>query len=173
DRADRFGLSQLYQLRGRIGRSRERAYCYLMVPAPEKLSDEARKRLETLQRHTELGAGFAIASQDLEIRGAGELLGARQSGSIAAIGFDAYTQMLEEAVGELRGEPVVHERDPELSVDLPAFIPDEYVSDTAQRLALYKRLAGALDEDEVTEMLEEMVDCYGPLPEEVDRKGVV
>ncbi|MCP4448421.1 MAG: transcription-repair coupling factor [Myxococcales bacterium] len=171
DRADRFGLSQLYQLRGRIGRSRERAYCYLMVPAPEKLSDDARKRLETLQRYTDLGAGFSIASQDLEIRGAGDLLGAKQSGSIAAIGFDAYTQMLEEAVAELRGEPVHSERDPELNVDIPGFIPDDYVPDTAQRLALYKRLASALDADEVREILEEMIDCYGPLPGEVGTLG--
>ncbi len=171
DRADRFGLSQLYQLRGRIGRSRERAYCYLLVPAPEKLGDDARKRLETLQRYSELGAGFSIASQDLEIRGAGELLGAKQSGSIAAIGFDAYTQMLEEAVAELRGSPIQPERDPELNVDLAGYIPDEYVPDTGQRLALYKRLASALDEDEVREILEEIVDCYGPIPEEVGVLG--
>lgn len=171
DRADRFGLSQLYQLRGRIGRSRERAYCYLLVPAPEKLSDDARKRLETLQRYSELGAGFSIASQDLEIRGAGELLGAKQSGSIAAIGFDAYTQMLEEAVAELRGTPIQSERDPELNVDLAGYIPDEYVPDTGQRLALYKRLASAQDDTEVREILEEMLDCYGPIPEEVGVLG--
>jgi transcription-repair coupling factor (superfamily II helicase) len=171
DRADRFGLSQLYQLRGRIGRSRERAYCYLLVPAPEKLTDDARKRLETLQRYTELGAGFAIASQDLEIRGAGELLGAKQSGSIAAIGFDAYTRMLEEAVAELRGTPLQSERDPELNVDLPGFIPDDYVPDTGQRLALYKRLASAADAEEVREILEEIADCYGPIPEEVGVLG--
>lgn len=171
DRADRFGLSQLYQLRGRIGRSKERAYCYLMVPSPEKLSDDARKRLETLQRYTELGAGFSIASQDLSIRGAGDLLGAKQSGSIAAIGFDAYTQMLEDAVAELRGEPVFSERDPELNVDIPGFIPDDYVPDTGQRLALYKRLASAGDAEEVREILDEMIDCYGPMPGEVGTLG--
>tara|TARA_R110002073_G_scaffold123819_3_gene267680 strand:+ start:52214 stop:55810 length:3597 start_codon:yes stop_codon:yes gene_type:complete len=171
DRADRFGLSQLYQLRGRIGRSKERAYCYLMVPSPEKLSDDARKRLETLQHYTDLGAGFSIASQDLEIRGAGDLLGAKQSGSIAAIGFDAYTQMLEEAVAELRGEPVYSERDPELNVDIPGFIPDDYVPDTGQRLALYKRLASAADAEEVREILDEIIDCYGPMPGEVGTLG--
>lgn len=170
-RADRFGLSQLYQLRGRIGRSHERAYCYLLVPAPENLADDARRRLETLQRYTELGAGFAIASQDLEIRGAGELLGAKQSGSIAAIGFDAYTEMLEEAVAELQGSPVHHERDPELNVDVPGYIPDDYVPETAQRLALYKRLASALDPEEVREILEEIADCYGPIPGEVGLLG--
>ena len=94
-RADAFGLAQLYQLRGRIGRSKERAYCYLLVPEPEHITDEARRRLEALQRFTELGAGFQIASQDLEIRGGGELLGAKQSGSIAAVGFDQYVKMLE------------------------------------------------------------------------------
>ncbi len=171
DRADRFGLSQLYQLRGRIGRSKERAYCYLMVPSPEKLSDDARKRLETLQRYTELGAGFSIASQDLEIRGAGDLLGAKQSGSIAAIGFDAYTQMLEEAVAELQGSPIYSERDPELNVDIAGYIPDDYVPETAQRLALYKRLASATDEEEIREILEEIADCYGPIPGEVGVLG--
>lgn len=171
DRADRFGLSQLYQLRGRIGRSKNRAYCYLLVPAPDKLSDDARKRLETLQRHTELGAGFAIASQDLELRGAGDLLGAKQSGSIAAIGFDAYTQMLEEAVAELQGLPIKSERDPELNVDIPGYIPDDYIPDTGQRLALYKRLACAADEEEVRDILEELADCYGPIPGEVGVLG--
>ncbi len=171
DRADRFGLSQLYQLRGRIGRSKERAYCYLLVPAPDKLSDDARKRLETLQRYTELGAGFAIASQDLELRGAGDLLGAKQSGSIAAIGFDAYTQMLEEAVAELHGTPLRSERDPQLNVDIPGYIPDDYIPDTGQRLAMYKRLASASQEDEVREILEELADCYGPIPGEVGVLG--
>lgn len=171
DRADRFGLSQLYQLRGRIGRSKNRAYCYLLVPALDKLSDDARKRLETLQRYTELGAGFAIASQDLELRGAGDLLGAKQSGSIAAVGFDAYTQMLEDAVAELQGLPIKSERDPELNVDIPGYIPDDYIPDTGQRLALYKRLACAADEEEVRDILEELADCYGPIPGEVGVLG--
>ncbi len=166
-RSDQFGLAQLYQLRGRIGRSRERAFCYLLVGAPEKLTDEARRRLEALQRYTELGAGFQIASHDLEIRGAGELLGRRQSGSIASIGFDAYTHMLEEAVAELRGEPIHRPRDPVLNCDIPGFIPDDYVPDTGQRLDLYKRLASAEDEDELAEVVAEMADRYGPVPLEV------
>ncbi|MCA9678691.1 MAG: transcription-repair coupling factor, partial [Myxococcales bacterium] len=166
-RADAFGLAQLYQLRGRIGRSKERAYCYLLVPAPDKLTDEARRRLEALQRFTELGAGFHIASQDLEIRGGGELLGARQSGSIAAVGFEQYVRMLEEAVAELRGAPVHHAIDPELTVEVPGFIPDDYVPDTGQRLDLYKRLSSAEDEDEVRGLLDEITDRWGPAPGEL------
>ena len=123
DRADSFGLAQLYQLRGRIGRSKERAFCYLLVPPEASLSTEAKQRLTVLQKFTELGAGFQIASHDLEIRGAGDLLGAKQSGQIAAVGFEMYTQLLEEAVAELKGEAIHHERDPELTCDLPASSP--------------------------------------------------
>ncbi len=166
-RADAFGLSQLYQLRGRIGRSRERAYCYLLVPAPDQLTEDARRRLEALQRFTELGAGFQIASADLEIRGGGELLGGRQSGSIAAVGFDQYTRMLEAAVAELRGQPIHQAIDPELTIEVPGYIPDDYVPDTGQRLELYKRLSSIEDEDEVREILDEIHDRYGPLPGQV------
>src|SRR5688500_1241343 len=166
-RADAFGLSQLYQLRGRIGRSRERAYCYLLVPAPDKLTDEARRRLEALQRFTELGAGFHIASQDLEIRGGGELLGNKQSGAIAAVGFETYVRMLEEAVAELRGEPIHHPIDPELTVDVPGYIPDDYVPDPGQRLDLYKRLSSAEDEEESRAVVEEISDRWGPVPADV------
>jgi transcription-repair coupling factor (superfamily II helicase) len=164
--ADRFGLAQLYQLRGRIGRSKERAFCYLLVPARGKLTDDARRRLEALQRFSDLGAGFAIASRDLEIRGAGELLGARQSGSIAAVGFETYARLLEDAVAELRGEAISRATDPELNVSIPGFIPDDYVVDTGQRLQLYKRLANAQGEDDVAELLSEIEDRYGPLPDE-------
>ncbi len=169
--ADRFGLAQLYQLRGRIGRSSERAFCYLLVPPPEVLTREARMRLEALQRFSELGAGFQIASHDLEIRGAGELLGAKQSGSIAAVGFETYTTMLEEAIAELKGEELSRPRDPELNIDIPAFIPDDYVPETGQRLDLYKRLASGDDEDEVKDLLGEIEDRYGPLPLEVATLG--
>jgi transcription-repair coupling factor (superfamily II helicase) len=170
-RADRFGLAQLYQLRGRIGRAKERAFCYLLVPPPRSLTDEARRRLEALQRFTDLGAGFLIASHDLEIRGAGELLGAKQSGSIAAVGFETYTAMLEEAVAELKGEEIHRERDPELNVELPGYIPDDYVPDTGQRLDLYKRLSAAHDQDEVGAILDEIADRYGQLPVEVTLLG--
>jgi transcription-repair coupling factor (superfamily II helicase) len=166
-RADAFGLAQLYQLRGRIGRSKDRAYCYLLVPEPEHITDEARRRLEALQRFTELGAGFQIASQDLEIRGGGELLGAKQSGSIAAVGFDQYVKMLEVAVAELRGQPIHSEVDPELSVEVPGFIPDDYVPDPGQRLELYKRLSAVTDDDELAGVMNEIADRYGPLAGEV------
>jgi transcription-repair coupling factor (superfamily II helicase) len=166
-RADAFGLAQLYQLRGRIGRSANRAYCYLLVPEPEHITDDARRRLEALQRSTELGAGFQIASQDLEIRGGGELLGAKQSGSIAAVGFDRYVKMLEVAVAELRGQPIHPEIDPELTIDIPGFIPDDYVPDPGQRLELYKRLSAVEDDDELRTVMAEISDRYGPLPGDV------
>ncbi len=166
-RADAFGLAQLYQLRGRIGRSKERAYCYLLVPEPEHITEEARRRLEALQRFTELGAGFQIASQDLEIRGGGELLGDKQSGSIAAVGFDHYVRMLEVAVAELAGKPIHREIDPELAVDNPGFIPDDYVPDPGQRLDLYKRLSAIDSDDELAAVISEIADRYGPLPIEV------
>src|SRR5205814_6845255 len=167
DRADTFGLAQLYQLRGRIGRAKERAYCYLVVPPEASLSTEAKQRLAVLQRFSELGAGFQIASHDLEIRGAGDLLGAKQSGSIAAVGFDMYTQLLEEAVATLKGESIHRERDPELTCDLPGFIPDDYLPDTAQRLDFYKRMSTARDEEEVAALVTELADRYGSPPEEV------
>jgi transcription-repair coupling factor (superfamily II helicase) len=172
-RADQFGLAQLYQLRGRIGRSKLRAYCYLMVNSLERLSDDARRRLEAIQRHSELGSGFNVASQDLEIRGAGDLLGRRQSGSIQAIGFEAYARILGEAVAELRGEPILRETDPELVFDLPAFLPDSYVEDVGQRLDFYRRLSVARDADEVREVMEELHDRYGELPVEARHFGLM
>ncbi len=171
--ADRFGLAQLYQLRGRIGRSRERAFCYLVVPEETRMTPEAAKRLAVLQRFTELGAGFQVATHDLEIRGAGELLGERQHGAVAAVGFDTYARILEEAVAELRGEPIKAEHDPEISVDVPAFLPDDYVPDTGQRLDFYRRLAQARGEDDVRATLAELEDRYGPLPEEAELLGEV
>ncbi|HEX4456441.1 MAG TPA: transcription-repair coupling factor, partial [Polyangia bacterium] len=168
NRADMFGLAQLYQLRGRIGRAKERAFCYLIIPNEEGLGADAKKRLAVLQRFTELGAGFNIASHDLESRGAGDLLGAKQSGAIAAVGFETYTAMLEEAVAALKGEPVHEERDPELTCDLPGFIPDDYLPDVGQRLEFYRRLSSARDEQEVQEIVVEISDRYGPPPDEVD-----
>ena len=169
DRADMFGLAQLYQLRGRVGRSAERAYCYLLVPPPSQLSDEARIRIEALERHTELGAGFQIATLDMEIRGAGDLLGAEQSGFVASVGFDLFCQMLQEASHELRGETIVHGVDPELSFDVDALLPEAYVAEIGVRLSLYKRLSSASDEQEVQEIAVEMEDRFGPPPEEAKK----
>src|SRR4029077_13816160 len=117
--ADRFGLAQLYQLRGRIGRSRERAFCYLVVPEDTRITPEAKQRLAVLQRFTELGAGFQVATHDLGIRGAWELLGHKQSCAVAGVGFETFARILEEAVAELKGEPIRHDRDPEVAVDVP------------------------------------------------------
>jgi transcription-repair coupling factor (superfamily II helicase) len=169
DRADIFGLAQLYQLRGRVGRSKDRGYCYLIVPAASSMTDEARARVEALERHTDLGSGFQIASLDLELRGAGDLLSAEQSGNVALVGFDLFCQMLEQAVHELRGEPVVHDVEPELSFDVEALLPENYISDIGVRLSLYKRLASAEGEDEVADLATEMEDRFGPAPAEANR----
>ena len=141
NRADRFGLAQLYQLRGRVGRERMQAHAYLMVPADGRLDETAQRRLQVIEELTELGAGFKLALRDLEIRGAGNLLGAQQHGHIAAVGFDLYTKLLEEAVRELRGEAATAEVDPTITVEVEALLPEAYVPEENQRLALYKRLA--------------------------------
>jgi transcription-repair coupling factor (superfamily II helicase) len=164
DRADLFGLAQLYQLRGRVGRSSERAYCYLLVPAPSELTDEARMRVDALTRYTELGSGLQIAELDLELRGSGNFLGAEQSGAVQSVGFDLFCQMLAEATQELRGEKVEHEIDTEISVDIEALLPEDYVPEVGVRLSLYKRLAGASDEARVTELAIEIEDRFGSLP---------
>jgi transcription-repair coupling factor (superfamily II helicase) len=169
DRADLFGLAQLYQLRGRVGRSKERAYCYLVVPPTNAMTDESRSRIEALERHTELGSGFQIASLDLEMRGAGDLLGGEQSGNVASVGFDLFCRMLEDAVHEMKGEEVVHEVDPELSFDVEALLPEDYVTDVGVRLSLYKRLASAADESHVSDLAAEMEDRFGPPPEDARR----
>jgi transcription-repair coupling factor (superfamily II helicase) len=166
DRADLFGLAQLYQLRGRVGRSKERAYCYLVVPPSEVMTEEARARVEALEKYTELGSGFHIASLDLELRGAGDILGGEQSGNVASVGIELFSDMLRDAVAELRGEEVVHEVDPELTFDVTAFLPDDYVGDVGVRLALYKRFASAIDEAMVDELAEELEDRFGPPPED-------
>jgi transcription-repair coupling factor (superfamily II helicase) len=167
DGAERFGLSQLYQLRGRVGRSSERGYCYLLVP--NELDDDARIRLEALQRYTELGSGFQIASLDLDLRGGGDLLGAEQSGTIASVGLEMFCSMLDEAVSELRGEPVTQGLDPELSFDVEALLTDEYISDVGVRLSLYKRMASAVSRDEVAALAEEMEDRFGRPPDSARR----
>src|SRR5690606_3516991 len=126
DRADPLGLSQLYQLRGRVGRSRERAYCYLVTPPPSTLTDEARARIEALERFTQLGSGFHVASLDMELRGAGDMLGAEQSGNVSLVGFDLFVHMLEEAVAQLQGEPLLQEIDPELTLDFEHYRSEEH-----------------------------------------------
>ncbi|MCB9617377.1 MAG: transcription-repair coupling factor [Sandaracinus sp.] len=164
DRADMFGLAQLYQLRGRVGRSRERAYCYLVTPPPSSLTDDARVRIEALERFTELGSGFQVASLDMELRGVGDLLGAEQSGSVALVGFDLFIHMLEQAIAELRGDEMVQDIDPELTLDVEHYLPDGYIDDVGLRLSFYKRFATLDDEESIADLASEMEDRFGPPP---------
>ena len=163
--ADRFGLAQLYQLRGRVGRGANRAYAYFLHKKDRSLSEIAEKRLRTIYEATELGAGFQIALKDLEIRGAGNLLGAEQHGQMVSVGFHLYTQLLGEAVQELKGQPV--QRLPSVSIDLPlpAFLPTGYVPEEANRLNIYQRLAVATDQVQVDQITQEIADRFGPPPE--------
>jgi transcription-repair coupling factor (superfamily II helicase) len=170
DRADKLGLAQMHQLRGRVGRSHHRAYAYLLVPDRRSITSDARKRLEAIASMDELGAGFTLATHDLEIRGAGELLGEDQSGQMAEVGFSLYTELLERAVRSIRrGElpdvdaPAAHGADVELNV--PALIPDDYLPDVHTRLTLYKRISSARDAGELRELQVEMIDRFGLLPD--------
>lgn len=168
NRADAFGLAQLYQIRGRVGRGRERAYALLLVPAHKRISPEARERLSTLQRFSELGAGFEIARHDLEMRGAGNLLGKEQSGHVHAIGLELYLDMLEEAIADLRGQPRRKHIPPEVKVGVDTYIPDRYVPDVQLRLQCYRRLSSAQSSDELDALLEEFSDRFGEPPQEVE-----
>ena len=164
DRADLLGLGQLHQLRGRVGRAGQRAYAYLFFPVDRSLTEEAYERLRTIGEHTELGSGFKIAMRDLEIRGAGNLLGADQSGHIAAVGYDLYVQMVSEAVSELKGEPVRQPAEVKLDLPVAAHLPADYVTREDLRLEAYRRLAGVTTHDEVDDIRDEWIDRYGPLP---------
>lgn len=164
DRADTLGLAQVYQLRGRVGRSDQRAYCYLITPPPNQMSEESRIRMEALERFSGLGAGFRVATLDMELRGAGNLLGSEQSGNASLVGFDMFVQMLDEAVSELRGESLKQEIDPELSVELEHYLPEEYIDDIGLRLSLYRRFATAADEASVDELAIEMEERFGAPP---------
>jgi transcription-repair coupling factor (superfamily II helicase) len=168
ERSDTLGLAQLYQIRGRVGRSDETAYAYLFYPDARELTPEARARLTTLADHTELGAGFAIAMRDLEIRGAGELLGAEQSGHVAAVGFELYVELLNEAVAELQGQRRIAVRPVRVDARIDAYVPQQYVSSEALRIDIHRRLALAETEDELRELQAALEDRYGPLPEPVD-----
>jgi transcription-repair coupling factor (superfamily II helicase) len=170
-RADRFGLAQLYQLRGRVGRSKVRAYSLFTLPPVGKITPQAEQRLKVLQSLDTLGAGFQLASHDLDIRGAGNLLGEEQSGHIKEVGFELYQQMLEEAVTSLKAgitAPVADKWSPQITIGMPVMIPEDYVADLPVRLALYRRLAEIEDEREIEAFGAELVDRFGPLPEEVE-----
>ena len=172
DRADRFGLSQLYQLRGRVGRGEHRAYAYLLVPRGRRITEAAEQRIEAILEASDLGSGFRIAMRDLEIRGAGNMLGAAQSGQIHAVGMELYGQLLQEAVNELlliEGSEVDPKSDPPQlpRIDLPlaASIPDDYVEHMPTRMAIYQKLAKISSQDQVVEIREELKDRFGALPE--------
>jgi transcription-repair coupling factor (superfamily II helicase) len=169
NRADAYGLSQLYQLRGRVGRSNRRAYAYLLIPSEQGLSPIARRRLAAIREFSDLGAGFRIAALDLELRGAGNLLGGQQSGHMDALGFDLYTQMLERTVLELKGEAVEDETSVSINLGVDVAIPEDYVSDMGQRLRTYKRVSSARDEETLRAIMVETQDRYGRLPESVER----
>ncbi|HWD24419.1 MAG TPA: TRCF domain-containing protein, partial [Acidimicrobiales bacterium] len=164
DRADLLGLGQLHQLRGRVGRGGQRAYAYLFHPADRVLTEQAYERLRTIGEHTELGSGFKIAMRDLEIRGAGNLLGNDQSGHIAAVGYDLYVKMVAEAVAELKGEEVTPPIEVKLELPIDAHIPSTYIGREDLRLEAYRRLAEVHQDDEVDDIANEWTDRYGAIP---------
>ncbi len=164
NRADRFGLAQLYQLRGRVGRSAMRAYAYLLIPGEHALTRDAQRRLEVLQELDALGGGFRLAAHDLEIRGAGNLLGKEQSGRVAAVGYELYAHMLEETVRELRGGEIEVAIEPDIHIGLPAYLPEAYIPDINQRLVFYKKLANVQERSDLEDLAYEMEDRFGPLP---------
>ncbi len=170
DRADSLGLAQLHQLRGRVGRSHHQAYAYLLTPHPKAMTKDAVKRLEAIASLEDLGAGFTLATHDLEIRGAGELLGDEQSGQIQSIGFTLYMEMLEQAVEALKSgkEPSLDDllrEQTEVELRIPALLPDDYIPDINTRLSMYKQIASVADSDELTELKVELIDRFGKLPD--------
>ena len=169
NRADQFGLAQLYQLRGRVGRYKHQAYAYLLIPSTQVLSEEARKRLAAMEELSELGAGFQLAARDMEIRGVGNMLGSNQSGHIASVGFDLYCKLVEDMVKDIRGEKVDPRIEVEIDLLVKGFIPNEYVPDLNQRLDLYRRIQLAGDINECMALSREMIDRFGPYPESIEK----
>ncbi|KAE8764875.1 transcription-repair coupling factor [Georgenia thermotolerans] len=169
DRADQLGLSQLHQLRGRVGRGRERAYAYFFYPPEKPLTETAHDRLATIAAHTDLGAGIQVAMKDLEIRGAGNLLGGEQSGHIAGVGFDLYVRMVSDAVSEFRGEKETEKADVKIELAVDAHVPHDYIAHERLRLEAYAKIAAAADDAAIAAIREELVDRYGPVPEPVER----
>lgn len=168
NRADTYGLSQLYQLRGRVGRSNKRAYAYLVIPPERELSDVARRRLSAIREFSELGAGFRIAALDLEIRGSGNILGGQQSGHLDALGFDLYTKMLERTIREIRGEVIEDELSVSINLGIDVSIPKDFIAETSQRLRTYKRISSADSEETLQKIYSELSDRYGKIPESVE-----
>lgn len=168
NRADTYGLAQLYQLRGRVGRSNRRAYAYLLIPPEGELSAQAARRLAAIREFSDLGSGFRVAALDLELRGAGNLLGREQSGHIDAVGFDLYVRLLERTVRELKGEPIEDEPSASINLGIDVRIPEDYVADMSQRLRIYKRISSAQTEEQLSEIRAEMEDRYGAIPSQIE-----
>ena len=166
NRADRFGLAQIYQLRGRVGRSDEQAYAYLLIPHESLLSKDAQKRLKVLMEHSDLGSGFQIAMSDLKIRGGGTILGASQSGHIAAVGYDMFLRLMESSIAELKGEATVEPLEPEINVNLSALLAERYIPDIDQRMSAYRRLAKMTELQQIVDFKSELIDRFGLLPDE-------
>ena len=169
NRADNYGLSQLYQLRGRVGRSNRRAYAYLLIPSELELTPIARRRLSAIREFSDLGAGFRLAALDLELRGAGNILGGQQSGHLDALGFDLYTKMLERTIAELRGDEIADEVSVSINLGVDVAIPKDYIAEASQRLRTYKRISSAESEDVLIQIHAEIEDRYGRIPRAVDR----
>ena len=168
DRADMFGMSQLHQLRGRIGRGARRAYAYLLLPRTERITKEATSRLAVLKKFSDLGAGYQIATHDLDLRGPGDLLGGDQSGNIAAVGFELYTELLAEAVEKVKGQEVVLAVEPDIQLPVTAVLPENYIPQPMVRLGFYQRMTLAQSDNEVFEIAQEIKSIYGKIPPEVD-----
>lgn len=168
DRADMYGLAQLHQLRGRIGRSDKKAYCYFVIPSNRSINEIAQKRLKALQTYADMGSGFQIANCDLEIRGAGDILGAQQSGHIEAVGLELYMELLTEAIQELRGEKRIIKKDIEINTPFASFIPSHYIQDASERLKYYKQLSNAKEISKIESLRETLFDIYGPMPDELE-----
>jgi transcription-repair coupling factor (superfamily II helicase) len=166
NRADRFGLAQIYQLRGRVGRLDEQAYAYLFIPKESTLGKDAQKRLKVLMEHSDLGSGFQIAMSDLKIRGGGTILGASQSGHIAAVGYDMFLKLMENSMATLKGEKVQERLDPEININMPAMIPESYMPDIDQRLTAYRRLAKMTELKDIADFKAELIDRFGALTDE-------
>jgi transcription-repair coupling factor (superfamily II helicase) len=167
NRADMMGLADLYQLRGRVGRSNVRAYSYFLIPREDIITDDAKKRLQAIQEMSYLGAGFRLAMKDLEIRGAGNLLGSEQSGHIHAVGFDLYLEMLEKAVAELKGIKIEEEFEPTIRLRVNAFIPEDYIDDITLRLSIYRKIGLSKTDEDIKDLEIEMRERFGKLPDEV------
>jgi transcription-repair coupling factor (superfamily II helicase) len=165
DDADRYGLSDLHQLRGRVGRYKHQAHCYLLVAQHKHLSPEASKRLRAIEEFSQMGAGFAISMRDLEIRGAGNLLGSQQSGHIAAVGYEMYCQLLEEAVRQVQNLPPRLSADVDIDLPVEAYLPEDYVPDLRHKIDLYRRIAKIDDASQISELKDELRDRFGPVPE--------